>query len=132
MARFERGKGTSLMVVPKATPEEDVNEGLKERRMRYAMPLQAVDNVQLAGVVASSRLLDLLADEDTYRSLNPQAKLKAIELSLTQAFGRADSALQEEKIKRPESDTKRAGMREHLMRLGKLVELPEMRKVEDK
>ena len=101
MSRFKRGTGTSLMVVdnPQKSEERETTTVYKERKLRYAMPLQAVDNVQTAGVVASSRLLDMLTDEDTWDKMRPSDRLRLIELSMTQAFGRIDSSLQEEKLK---------------------------------
>lgn len=101
MRRFKRGTGTSLMVVdnPPQREERETTTVYQERKLRYAMPLQAVDNVQTAGVVASSRLLDMLTDEDTWEKMRPSDRLRLIELSMTQAFGRIDSSLQEEKLK---------------------------------
>lgn len=132
MAKFERGRGTSLMVVPQSVEPKTEKLPKKERMLRYSMPLEALDNVQVAGLVASNRLLDMLQDQQTFEGLSPQAKLKAIELAMTQAFGRADSALQEEKVRQPEGRESEVVLKKELMRLGKLVELPEMRKTEKK
>lgn len=130
MSRFKRGKGTSLMVVAQPTPEDTVNTHANVRRLRYQMPLHAIDNVQAAGVVASSRLLDMLTDETEFQNLSQHARLKAIELALTQAFGRASSSLDEEKVRKTDAPAQKATLREQLVRLNNLVQLPEMRKPE--
>ena len=128
MGRFQRGKGTSLMVVDTAEEQQAAASAAEFRQMRYRMPLHVIDDVQLAGAIASNRLLDMLANGDEYEKLAPNTKLKAIELAMTQAFGRSDSALQEEKMRVPEKSDSKQIMREHLMRLSDLVDLPEMRK----
>ena len=128
MGRFQRGKGTSLMVVDTAEEQQAAPSAAEFRQMRYRMPLHVIDDVQLAGAIASNRLLDMLSNGDEYEKLAPNTKLKAIELAMTQAFGRSDSALQEEKMRVPEKPGSEQIMREHLMRLSDLVDLPEMRK----
>ena len=127
MGKFERGKGRSLMVI-EPTEQQAAQGAAEARRMRYHMPVRVIDDVQLAGAIAGSRLLDMLHDSDEYDKLNPSTKLKAIELALTQAFGRAESALQEEKVRKADAPEGKQVMREHLLRLSNLVDLPEMRK----
>lgn len=131
MAKFERGKSTSLVVVPDISSKEDVSE-IVAQRMRYAVPMQALDNIQLAGVVASSRMLDLITDDEEYDKLKPMEKLKLMEMSMTQAFGRVDSAITEQKANpnRPQSQ-KGVDLRDNLHRLSKLVVLPELKKDKD-
>ncbi len=128
MGRFQRGKGTSLMVVDAEEEQQAATSAAEFRQMRYRMPLHVIDDVQLAGAIASNRLLDMLSNGDEYEKLPPNTKLKAIELAMTQAFGRTDSGLQEEKLRSPEKSETKQVMREHLMRLSALVDLPEMRK----
>jgi hypothetical protein len=131
MSRFERGKQTALVVVPQATPEEEVHQAVQDRRQRYAMPLQALDNVKIAGLVATSRLLDILtndSEKDGFDTLKPLEQAKFIELAMTQAFGRVDSATNERKNIPDPDNAKTVTLRDNLKRLGNLIELPEMRK----
>lgn len=126
--KFERGKSTSLVVVPNAPKADDVSQ-IVEQRMRYAIPMQALDNIQLAGVVASSRMLDLITNDEEYQALKPLEKLRLLEMSMTQAFGRVDSAIQEQRANPTNPNApKGVALRENLTRLNKLVVLPELKK----
>lgn len=128
MSRFERGRTTALVVVESGKKEGVTAEDAVQTRMRYTMPMKAMDNIQLAGLVASSRLLDMLTDEQTFEGLRPSDRLKAIELSMTQAFGRVTTA-EEARKAAPEADAlKTISLREKLVALGKVVDLPELNK----
>lgn len=96
MSRFERGKSTALVVVPK---ENKVNANDVGRQVsRYNMPLEVMDTVGLAGDVAARRMVDMLTDERKFNTMKDTDKLRLLDMAMNRAYGAVTNASTEQKV----------------------------------
>lgn len=75
----------------------DVDEAMEElSRKRYSMPPAVIAALRQAGALATQRLLQMVADEDTFGKLNATQQMRLIELVLDRAYGKSETAASNE------------------------------------